>query len=241
MVVGEMAPKSWAITDPQRSATLLAIPFRMFTRLVGPVLTALNGLANAILRLCKVTPVDELAQAHGPEELRMLIETSREQGTLRADEHQLLSRMLRLQETTVSQIAIPWDRVVTVDPAATAGDIERISRSSGRSRLVVADREPAATVHGTIHVRDAVRATTIAGRPGTTAAELALPPHTMPADRTVLVAVRSMRDTRNQLAVVVDDDGVPVGVVALEDLLEQVIGPFEDETDHLAKVPNRRR
>jgi CBS domain containing-hemolysin-like protein len=241
MVVGEMAPKSWAITDPQRSATLLAIPFRMFTRLVGPVLTALNGAANAILRLCKVTPVDELAQAHGPEELRMLIETSREQGTLPAEEHQLLSSMLRLQETTVSQIAVPWDRVVTVAPAASAWDVERISRTSGRSRLVVAEREPAATVHGVIHVRDAVRATTIAGRPGTTAAELALPAHLMPAGRTVLVAVRSMRETRNQLAVVVDDDGLPTGVVALEDLLEQVIGPFEDETDHLATGPNRRR
>src|SRR4051794_17511544 len=82
MVVGEMAPKSWAITDPQRSALLLAIPFRAFTRLIRPVLTALNGAANASLRLVKVTPVDELAQAHGPDELRMLIESSREHGTL---------------------------------------------------------------------------------------------------------------------------------------------------------------
>jgi CBS domain containing-hemolysin-like protein len=62
----------------------------------------------------------------------------------------------------------------------------------------------------------------------------------MPAGRSVLAGVRSMRDTRNQLAVVVDGDGRPTGLVALEDLLEQVIGPFEDETDHLAANASRR-
>ena len=235
MVVGEMAPKSWAITDPQRSATLLAIPFRAFTRLVGPVLTALNGAANAALRLVKVTPVDELAQAHGPDELRMLIETSREHGTLPAEEHLLLSRMLRLRETTVDSVAVPWERVIAVDPAASAADVERISRGSGRSRLVVAGTGGA--VRGIVHVRDAARATTLGPAADVTASDLALPAHTMPAGRTVLAGVRSMRETRNQLAVVVDDSGRPAGVVALEDLLEQVIGPFEDETDH----PDRRR
>jgi CBS domain containing-hemolysin-like protein len=238
MVVGEMAPKSWAITDPQRSAILLAIPFRAVTRVARPVLAALNGAANAALRLFKVTPVDELAQAHGPDELRMLIESSREQGTLPAEQHLLLSRMLRLQDTTVDQIAVPWNRVITVDPAASAADVERISRESGRSRVVVADAD--ATVRGLVHVRDAIRATTITGRPEATAADLALPAHTMPAGRSVLAGVRSMRDTRNQLAVVVDGEGRPTGVVALEDLLEQVIGPFEDETDHLAADALRR-
>jgi CBS domain containing-hemolysin-like protein len=62
----------------------------------------------------------------------------------------------------------------------------------------------------------------------------------MPAGRSVLAGVRSMRETRNQLAVVVDGDGRPTGVVALEDLLEQVIGPFEDETDHLSASASRR-
>ena len=102
--------------------------------------------------------------------------------------------------------------------------------------------EPTGTVRGLIYVRDAIRATTVAGRPDTTAGKLALPVHTMPTGRSVLAAVRSMRETRNQLAVVVDDTGRPIGVVALEDLLEQVIGPFEDETDHVAgATPDSRR
>jgi CBS domain containing-hemolysin-like protein len=143
--------------------------------------------------------------------------------------------MLRLRETTVDSVAVPWGRVVTVDPVASAADVERISRGSGRSRLVVAGTGGA--VRGIVHVRDAARATTLGSAADVTASDLALPAHTMPAGRTVLAGVRSMRETRNQLAVVVDDSGRPAGVVALEDLLEQVIGPFEDETDH----PDRRR
>src|SRR5215207_7288950 len=72
VIVGEMAPKSWAISHPEVSALRLALPFRVFTRLFRPVLLALNGMANACLRLVKVTPQDELAQAHGPDELRIL-------------------------------------------------------------------------------------------------------------------------------------------------------------------------
>ena len=85
MVVGEMAPKSWAITHPERSALLLALPFRAFAWVARPVLPVLNGLANAMLRLVRVQPQDELAQVHGPDELRILLEQSREHGLLAAD------------------------------------------------------------------------------------------------------------------------------------------------------------
>ena len=162
MVVGEMAPKSWAISDPERSARGLALPFRAFTRLVRPLLAVLNGLANACLRLIRVHPQDELSAAHGPEELMMLLESSRLHGTLAQDQHQLLSRMLQLQDTTVAQVMTPSAEVVTVPADATAADVERANQATGRSRFPVVDA--GGTVHGVVHVRDALRATT-AGRP----------------------------------------------------------------------------
>lgn len=234
LVVGEMAPKSWAITGPERSALLLALPFRAFARLARPALSALNGLANATLRLVRVQPQAQLAQAHGPQELRLLLEQSR--GLLPADQHEMLTSMLELQGTRVADIMEPVDRIVAVRRDDTADRIEAVCRDSGRSRLAVVGRR--GEVAGVVHVREAVRATT-AGRPAT-AGELMMAPFALPATATVTEAVAAMRADRAQLALVTSGPGAgrPVGFVALEDLLEEVIGEFDDETD---PVPRGRR
>ena len=236
LVVGEMAPKSWAITDAERSATLLALPFRAFARIVRPVLSVLNGLANAMLRLFGVQQQDQLAQVHGPDELRILLEQSREHGLLGAEQHQLLSSMLELQGTTVAQVMEPFDQIVTVGRDETAERIEHVSRDSGRSRLAVVDA--GGEVCGLVHVREAVRAVTT-GRPAT-ADELMTNAFTLPAEASVTEAVAAMRAQQAQLALVSNGGGPtrPIGFVALEDLLEEVIGEFDDETD---PVPRGRR
>ncbi|MEH1014984.1 hemolysin family protein [Micromonospora sp. CPCC 206060] len=236
LVVGEMAPKSWAITDAERSALLLALPFRAFARVARPVLTALNGLANVMLRLVRVNPQDQLAQAHGPEELRMLLEQSREHGLLPAAQHQMLTSMLELQRTTVAEVMEPVERIVTVRRDDPAERIEQVSRDSGRSRLAVLGAT--GEVVGVVHVREAVRATT-AGRT-VTAGELMAEPFRLANTATVVEAVTAMRADRAQLALVTNGAGAdrPVGFVALEDLLEEVIGEFDDETD---PVPRGRR
>ncbi|SCG68062.1 Hemolysin, contains CBS domains [Micromonospora echinaurantiaca] len=236
LVIGEMAPKSWAITDAERSAMLLALPFRAFARVARPVLSALNALANAILRLFRVNPQDQLAQVHGPDELRILLEQSREHGLLGAEQHELLTSMLELQGTTVAQVMEPFDRMVTVRRDDAADRIEQVSRDSGRSRLAVLDG--AGDVCGLVHVREAVRATTT-GRPAT-AGELMTAAFTLPATASVTEAVAAMRARQSQLALVRNGGGParPIGFVALEDLLEEVIGEFDDETD---PVPRGRR
>ncbi|MCW6010655.1 hemolysin family protein [Micromonospora sp. CPCC 205371] len=231
LVVGEMAPKSWAITDPERSALLLALPFRAFTRATRPALAVFNGLANGVLRLAKVEPQDRLSEVHGQEELRILLEQSREHGTLAADQEELLSSMLQLQRKTVSDVMTPIDQLVTVSAGDSAERIEAVSRSCGRSRLAVAN----GTYVGLVHVRDVVRATT-QGR-SATATDLMTAPFTLPRTANLMDAVAAMRTERAQLALV-GDDATTVGFVALEDLLEEVIGEFDDETD---AVPRGRR
>ncbi|WP_405112350.1 hemolysin family protein [Micromonospora sp. NBC_01405] len=236
LVVGEMAPKSWAITDAERSATLLALPFRAFARVARPVLSVLNALANAILRLVRVNPQDQLAQVHGPAELRILLEQSREHGLLGAEQHQLLTSMLELQGTTVAQVMEPFDQIVTVRRDDPAERIEEVSRDSGRSRLAVLDA--GGEVCGLVHVREAVRATTT-GRTAT-AGELMSAAFTLPGTASVTEAVTAMQGQQAQLALVRNGGGPtrPIGFVALEDLLEEVIGEFDDETD---PVPRGRR
>ncbi|SEQ94099.1 hemolysin family protein [Actinokineospora terrae] len=226
MVVGEMAPKSWAISHPERSALWLALPFRAFTRVTGPVLTMLNGLANATLRAVKVEPQDTLAQAHGPDDLRMLLRESREHGLLPEQQHQILSGVLQVQRTTVEQVMAPRSAMVAVPDSATVAEIEDVCRTSGRSRLIVLDAAGEPT--GLVHVRDAVRAT-LSGS-SVLAGDLMTEPLVLPAESTAADAVARMRGERAQLALVSAGAEI-VGLAALEDLLEEILGEFEDETD----------
>ncbi|GAA2802863.1 hemolysin family protein [Kribbella solani] len=244
VLLGEMAPKSWAISNPERSALILAMPFRGFTYVFRPLLSMLNWIANLCIRLVGVTPQNEIANAHGPDELRLLIESSREHGTLEEPEHELLTAMLALQNTTVGQVMTPIAQLSTVPVAATAREVELTSRREGHSRLaVVRTGEPAgppggATVAGDalpkvicgiVHVRDAARVTT-AGDTTSRASDLMMPALELGERTPVATAIRTMREERSQLAVVCGD-GTAIGVVALEDLLEEVIGEFDDETD----------
>ncbi|MFI7544582.1 hemolysin family protein [Actinoplanes sp. NPDC049599] len=233
LVIGEMMPKSWAITDPEHSATLLALPFRGFVRLVRPALLALNALANVALKPFGVHPQDQLAQAHGPQEMHILLERSRAEGLIGAEQTELLTSMLKLQDTKVGDVMTPDDQLVTVPPEAAALDVEAASLGCGRSRLVVVS--PTAEVLGVVHVRDAIRITTRGGT--ASAADLMDPPFVLEAAVTVTDAVTRMRAARAQFAIVTRNRG-RVGFVALEDLLEQVIGEFDDETD---PVPVGRR
>ncbi|GLZ38826.1 hemolysin family protein [Actinokineospora sp. NBRC 105648] len=226
MVIGEMAPKSWAISHPERSATLLALPFRAFTRATRPVLVALNGMANATLRAVNVQPQDTVAQAHGPDDLRLLLRESRERGLLPEQQHRMLTGVLQVQHTTVGQVMAARSAMVTVPSWGTAADIEDACRASGRSRLVVVDDEDEPL--GIVHVRDAVRATMVGST--ATATELMSPALVLTTTDSAADAVARMRAERAQLALV-SDGGAVVGLAALEDLLEEILGEFDDETD----------
>ncbi|NUT91093.1 MAG: HlyC/CorC family transporter [Saccharothrix sp.] len=234
MVLGEMAPKSWAISHPERSAVLLALPFRAFAHSVRWVLSGLNRTTNALLRLLKVQPQDELAQAHRPEDLRMLVRQSAEHGLIPEGQQKLLTRMLQLQQTTVAQVMVPIDEAVSVTEHTSAPAVERRSRESGRSRFPVMDRH--GRYVGLVHIREAVRV--VAAGTQALARDLMTAPLTLPVSMPVAQAVTEMRAARAQLALVSGDgdgDGDVVGIAALEDLLEELIGDFEDETDPSAR------
>lgn len=224
MVVGEMAPKSWAISHPERSAILLGLPFRMFMASTRWVLRLLNGMANGLLRIWKVEPVDETSVVQGPAELRLLIDTSREHGLIEAADEQLLSSVLDLAGTPVYAVTLPIGDVVGVPGDARAADVERRSRESGRSRLVVLDDNAAPTA--LVHVRDAVLAD-----PDVPVSELSYATTVLDPHESVVQAIGRMRADRSQLALVASADGEVIGITALEDLLERVLGEFDDETD----------
>ncbi|HEX2133230.1 MAG TPA: hemolysin family protein [Actinophytocola sp.] len=211
LVVGEMAPKSWAIAHPERSATLLAIPMRAFMWLTRPALVALNGLANRCLRAVGVQAVDELDNGHTPEDLRELLDHSSEVGALDERRHDQLATALDLHTRPVREIMRPRDELVTVAPTDGAEAIRFAARTSGHLRFVVWDGEP----RGVVHVRDALTGTS-------TAAELMHPVLTIPDDTPAHTALTTMRDRSNHLALVYTG-GELAGLVTLHDLLDQLL------------------
>lgn len=211
LVVGEMAPKSWAIAHPERSAMLLAIPMRAFMFLTRPLLKALNHAANWCLRRVRVTPVDELADTQDPETLRQLVEHSATVGTLDARYHANLTGALQLQALTIGELAPEQPGYSAVDIAATPAQIQEVSKSTGHRRLVVRDGNEAV---GVVHVRDSLAA------PGS-AGQLMRPVLIVDATSPVYEVLRVMRETRTHLVVV---DGAPGGaVVTLSDVLHRLL------------------
>lgn len=234
MVVGEMAPKSWAISHPESSAMLLALPFRAFTWVVRPVLWLMNELANLLLRLIRVDPVDALGTAQTPADLQLLLAQSHEHGVLEDADHQILSGALRLEEETVSSVMFPTTAAVTIPRTATALEVERVSRESGRSRLFVVEpsgRAGQRRIRGIVHVRDAILASAdgVGDRRGV--GDFIQPVASLPSSLPLIDAVSALRQQRAQLALVRDDQGRVVGMTSMEDILEQILGEFDDESD----------
>ncbi|MGH3546100.1 MAG: hemolysin family protein [Mycobacteriales bacterium] len=229
MVVGEMAPKSWAITHPERSALLLALPFRAYTATVRHILVGLNGISNLALRTVGVAPTNSLQQSQSPEELRLLLHQSREHGLLSTGQHRLLNRLLRVEQTTIGPLCQPRDAIVTVPADGDAASIEELTRTSGRSRLAVVD--DAGAIIGTVHVRDAIMAAADAQEAIALpcARDLMSEPLVLSPTLSVDAAIRRMRAHKAHIALV--GDGPTQGLVSLEDLLEQMLGAFYDETD----------
>ncbi|MFD3373742.1 MULTISPECIES: hemolysin family protein [unclassified Streptomyces] len=220
MVVGEMAPKSWAITHPERSAMLLTPPFRGIVKLVRPLISVLNKVSNALVRLCRVTPRDELASVHNREQLTHLVAESERLGLISKDDSELITSSLTEPQTPVGDLQVPADQITSVPAQASVDDILATAAAHDRSRLLVRD---GSLVVGSVHARDALIARA-RGR-AATARELARPVPELTAQDNVGHAIEQLRRHRASLAVVGDDSGRLTGLVTLDDLLARLLDP----------------
>lgn len=215
LVVGEMAPKSWAIAHPEKSATLLAIPMRGFMWLTRPLIVILNRAANWCLVKVGVQPVDQVASGQDPEALRHLVEHSATVGTLDERYHGHLTSALELESLTVGDIVRPNDRPSSVDADAPVERIRETADASGHLRLLVRSRTD---VVGVLHVRDSLGAA-----PETRARDLMRDVLTIQAATPVYEALATMRNTRSHIAIVRDDAGRLIGLITLADVLARLM------------------
>jgi len=224
VVLGEMVPKNLAVAGPERAVLLFGPPLVWIARMVRPVITALNWLANHTLRAVGVEPKDEVSSAFTAQEVHSIVERSQAEGLLE-DEQGLLTGALEFSDRTAGEVMVPVEALVTVGPGGTPDEVERLVARTGYSRFPVLD--PSGRPAGYLHLKDVLYADADARHlpvPTWRVRALAV---VAPGDE-VEDALAAMQRSGVHLARVDDADGTAVGVVFLEDILEELVGEVRD-------------
>lgn len=229
MIFGELVPKNWAIAEPLRVGRAVAGAQRGFTFVTAPLITVLNGAANAILRRLGIEPQEELASARSPDELASLAARSAREGTLEPTTARLLTRSIGFGDLRAGDVMTPRPRVTFLDGGAPLTSVLQTASSTGHAAFPVMG-EDVDDVVGIVHFKH-VLAVPVTRRSTMTVREItrSLPavPDSMELDP--LLAV--VRNSGHQIVLVVDEYGGTAGILTLEDLVEEIVGDIRDEQD----------
>jgi CBS domain containing-hemolysin-like protein len=232
MLLGEMVPKNLALTGPERAAMILAPPLLLFVRIFRPVIIGLTGIATAVLKLLRVTPASEIGEVTDRDSVAALIGESSEEGLLKTNQHELLTGALAFEETKAEAVGLPLDTLVTVGPDVTPERVEQLVAATGYSRFPVQahDRTPSRPdLIGYIHIAD-VLDTDQARRNLPLDQRWIRPLGEIRASATLQTALATLRRSGSHLARIIDDNGQTQAVIALEDILEELVGEVLDAT-----------
>ena len=233
VTVGEQSPKLFAISRPEDTARRLAAPLRWFRRASAPFTVALTWMSNGVARLFGVRPGQLDEQQPTSEDLQLLISQSAVRGKLDPGEAVMLGGVFHLHEQEAREVMTPIPAVVTVDYSSNVSDALNLCISSGHNRLVVVDDGNADRVRGIVHALRLARLMMNEGPEAkieSAVRDALIVPETKPLDD----LLTELQRQRTSMGVVVDEYGRTEGIVTVEDILEEVVGEIEDETDPLA-------
>ncbi|WP_088285898.1 hemolysin family protein [Kineosporia sp. A_224] len=233
VVVGEMVPKNLALAGPERAALVLAPPLVVLARVVRPLIAVLNAVANGVLRLLRVTPKDEVSSTFTAEEVRSIVTESTREGLLE-DGQGLLAGAIELGDRRAGDVMVAWDRLVTVSRPATPEDVERLVAKHGFSRFPVVPAAGTGDVVGYLHVKDLLYADDERYTEPVPDKRVRTLASVSPRDD-VEDVLAVMQRSGSHLARVVGTTGETLGVVFLEDVLEELVGEVRDATQR--RVP----
>jgi len=228
-IVGEIAPKLYTIQHAEDLARRVSRPLGFSRMLFTPFIIVLNSASDALLRAVGTDP-DAEPEGGTPDELKRIIAESRSGGSLDVGEANMLTGVFHLHEQEARQVMTPIPAVVTVDLSETVQDALRRCVSTGHSRLVVTEDENQDRVKGIVHVNQLVKLMMSDGYEAHFAKlvrEAPIVPETKPLDD----LLADLQRERTELAIVVDEYGRTAGIVTTEDIIEEVVGEIDDETD----------
>jgi CBS domain containing-hemolysin-like protein len=231
MVLGELVPKNVTMAGPDRAALALGPPLAAVVRVLRPFIWFFNVTANAFVRLFGVTPTDEISASFDEAEIRSMISQSRSEGLLGSEVSELAAGALTFEQHDARSVLLPLDSLVTVPRASTPRELEAVVARHGFSRYPL--RDPDGGWAGYVHVKDVLGS-------GPTMRDQPIPDQAVKAfvelspDEPLPEVLQEMRRSGAHLGRVVDE-GRTIGLVALEDVLERLIGDVRD-----AAVEGRR-
>jgi CBS domain containing-hemolysin-like protein len=228
-IVGEIAPKLYTIQHAEDLARLVSRPLRFSRMLFAPFIVVLNSASNALLRATGTDP-DAEPEGGTPDEIKRVIADSRSGGSLDVGEANMLTGVFHLHEQGARQVMTPIPAVVTVDLSETVRDALQRCVDTGHSRLVVTEDDNQDRVKGIVHVNQLVKLMMSEGYEAHFASLVrAAPivPETKPLDD----LLADLQRERTEMAIVIDEYGRTTGIVTTEDIIEEVVGEIDDETD----------
>jgi Hemolysins and related proteins containing CBS domains len=232
IVFGELAPKSLAIRYPTSTTLTVSIPLRVFYFVFKPFIALLNGFANFILRLLGIQPVSE-GEIHSEEELRLIIAESEEGGAIESSERELIQNVFDFDDRIVKQVMVPRIKISGINCTASLEEAIQILMKEGYSRYPIFDKS-LDEIKGIVHSKDIVQH--YINRTNKSLLDIAKPPYTVTENKPIDHLLREFQKKKVQMAIVISEYGGTIGIVTLEDILEELVGEIQDEHDHEAQI-----
>jgi Mg2+/Co2+ transporter CorB len=232
VVFAEVLPKTIAINDPDRIALLSAKPMQWVMRLLGPVLAAIETMVRIILRLAGSRFGEDRPLLSAHEELRGAVDLLHHEGGVEKHDRDMFGGLLDLRDLTVSDVMIHRTEMITVNADDPAEEVVEAVLAASVTRVPLW-RDTAENIIGILHAKDLLRA--IQAADGDLSkidiAAIALPPWFVPDIRPLSEQLKAFRRRKTHFALVVDEYGEVMGLVTLEDILEEIVGDISDEHD----------
>jgi len=227
IVFGELAPKSIAIQRSVRTVMAISLPLRFFFVLFKPLIWILNGLANLILKLIGINPVQG-ETSHSSEELQYLLEQGKETGALDSTEHELIQNVFDFNERVVKNIMVPRTKISGVDINTPKDELLELIITEGYSRMPVYD-DVIDKIVGIVHAKDILPL--LARNEEIILKNIIRKPYFIPETKKINDLMAELQQKRIQIAIVLDEFGGTAGMVTLEDIVEELVGEIQDEYD----------
>jgi len=228
VVLGELAPKAIALQRAEQMALVVAGPLLMFGRLFRPFISFMNGSGNLVVRLMRLPPLPAHARVHSVDEISMLLEETEEAGMIPEDEADYVQNVFELSDKKVKDVMVPRDTVVTISMHANPDDVLQVARETAHTRMPVWEGSPENIV-GIVNTKDLFHLFSLKGV--VILMDAMYPALVIDPNQPVARLLRMFKREKRQMAVVKDWTGKFLGIVTLEDIIEEIVGEIEDEHD----------
>ena len=228
VVFGELIPKTVALQIPDRSALWVATPLVVFARIARPLIFLMNGAGNGILRLIGFQPASSREMLHSVEELALLIEDTEEAGILSETQADVVQKVFRLSTKRVRDCMVPRDKMAALEVTTPPEKVLEVTRTGVHTRMPIYEGT-VDNVVGIVNTRDLVYLFSLQGI--VVLEDTMYPPLFLNADDDVAEGLKCFRARHRHMAVVRDADERVLGLITLEDILEEIVGEIEDEHD----------